>query len=457
MLYSNPIPYVKNAGEYFAALTGLPWAMWLDSGGMSRYDILVAQPIVTLVTRAENTEITDSGGQYTSSSDPFELLREKIGEPIASMPDIPFCGGALGYWGYDLARRWIKLSGHERANEPQPDMAVGIYDWAVIIDHHEKEARLVSRLQDAGTIQVLPDVLSRLKKCGTKQKKEFRITGQIRSNFMRKEYEVAFGKIHAYLNAGDCYQVNLAQRFTATAYGDAFDAYLSMREITPAPHSAFLNLPELQILSVSPERFLLLQDGKVETKPIKGTRQRGIDAHSDAMLKGSLRNNKKDQAENLMIVDLMRNDLSKSCEVGSVEVNQLFEIESYANVHHMVSTITGRLQKGKDALTLLRDSLPGGSITGAPKKRAMEIIGELEPQARGVYCGSIGYIGWDGNMDSNIAIRTLIYADGKIQFSVGGGIVADSTSTEEFQETMDKAAGMLKLLCMYGGKIEGCP
>lgn len=453
MLYSNPIPYTENAGDYFAALSDLPWVTWLDSCGMSRYDILVAQPVATLVTHGLTTEITDTTGQHTSNLDPFELLREKLGTRIASMPNIPFCGGALGYWGYDLARRWIKLSGGKHTNDPSPDMAIGIYDWAVLIDHREKEARLVSRLQSAATIKVLPEILECLQHCGTKQKNNFSVTGQIRSNLTRSEYDAAFRKIHGYLMAGDCYQVNLAQRFTANACGDAYSAYLNMREITPAPYSAFINLPHAQILSVSPERFLLVHEGKVETRPIKGTRQRGADALSDARFKADLRSNKKDQAENLMIVDLLRNDLGKNCETGSVKVSELFGIESYANVHHMVSTITGKLALGKDALSLLQDSFPGGSITGAPKKRAMEIIDELEPQSRGLYCGSIGYIGWDGNMDTNIAIRTLIYADGKIHFSVGGGIVADSSAAEEYQETLDKAAGMLDMLVRYGGVI----
>lgn len=454
MLYSHPIPYAENAGEYFAMLKDLPWAAWLDSGGMSRFDILVAQPVATLVTRGAQTEVTDVAGVYTSMLDPLDLLREKIGAHIESMPDIPFCGGALGYWGYDLARRWVSLSGHEPVNDALPDMMIGIYDWAVLIDHQEKEARLVSRLQTAGTEKILPEILARLQQCRREMQKSFRVTGRIHSNFTRSEYDVAFAKIHQYLQAGDCYQVNLAQCFAVDAGGDGLEAYLNMREITPAPFSAFLNFPDVQILSVSPERFLLLQQGKVETKPIKGTRQRGTDAQSDARLKEDLRSNKKDQAENLMIVDLLRNDLSKSCETGSVKVNELFGIESYANVHHMVSTITGKLASNKDALSLFKDCFPGGSITGAPKKRAMEIINQLEPQARGVYCGSIGYVGWDGNMDSNIAIRTLVYADGKMHFSVGGGIVADSDADGEYQETLDKAGGMLSLLSKFGGKLE---
>ncbi len=451
MLYSTPIPYSSDGSDYYAAIAELPWAIWLDSGGRGRYDILAAQPIATLVTQGQYTEISDATGLRKSAADPFDLLREQLGAPISSMPEMPFCGGAMGYWGYDLARRWIKLPQHEHRTECLPDMAIGIYDWAVLIDHQEQEARLVSRMRATETVKALPDILARLQKKDVQRKNDFRVTGRVEANSLRSEYSAAFNKIREYLIAGDCYQVNLAQRFTASASGDALDAYLTLRQLAPAPYSAFLNLPQVQILSVSPERFLHVQNGSVETKPIKGTRQRGRDAAADEQFIEDLRGNPKDRAENLMIVDLLRNDLSKSCATGSVQVEKLFEIESYANVHHLVSTITGKLVPNRDALSLLKDCFPGGSITGAPKKRAMEIIGQLESAPRGIYCGSVGYIGWDGNMDTNIAIRTMIYVDGKIHCSVGGGIVADSNEAAEYQETLDKAAAMLGMLEQYGG------
>jgi para-aminobenzoate synthetase component 1 len=259
------------------------------------------------------------------------------------------------------------------------------------------------------------------------------------------EYRQAYEKVQAYLLEGDCYQVNLAQRFTAKASGDAFSAYQELRRLSPAPYSAFMDWPLAQILCASPERFLQIQLGRVETKPIKGTRARSRDKKEDERLAHDLLQNPKDRAENLMIVDLLRNDLSKSCEAGSVRTPKLFELESYANVHHLVSTIEGRLQNGRDALHVLRDCFPGGSITGAPKRRAMEIIEQLEPDRRGVYCGSIGYIGFDGQMDTNIAIRTMVNSDGEICCWAGGGIVADSRCDEEYQETFDKASVMLEI------------
>jgi para-aminobenzoate synthetase component 1 len=223
--------------------------------------------------------------------------------------------------------------------------------------------------------------------------------------------------------------------------------------LSPAPFSAFLDWPNVQILCASPERFLQVQQGRVETRPIKGTRARNADAAEDARLARELGLHPKDRAENLMIVDLLRNDLGKSCEPGTVRVPKLFEVESYSNVHHLVSTVEGSLRSGRGATDVLQDCFPGGSITGAPKQRAMEIIEQLEPNRRGVYCGVIGYIGHDGNMDSNIVIRTLVYSNREIRCWAGGGIVADSECAAEYQETLDKAAAMLELLRRFGGEV----
>jgi len=444
MFHRILLPYSANASLYFRAIADLPWAIWLDSGGKDRYDILVAQPVVTLLTRGTQTEITNSAGTRYSEQDPFSLLRNELGTCCASEPEIVFSGGAVGYWGYDLKRR------DGLKTQQLPEMAVGIYDWAVQIDHLTETACLVSRLKFPETAEQLSKIAARLLQ-SVRPLRPFQVNGKIKSNLSREEYAAAFTKIQDYLTAGDCYQVNLAQRFSVAAQGDALSAYLRLRELSPAPFSAFLNLPELQILCNSPERFLQVHERVVETKPIKGTRPRCADLAVDEQLKQDLLNHPKDRAENLMIVDLLRNDLGKSCEVGSVKVSQLFQVESYATVHHLVSTIHARLRPTQDALSVFNDCFPGGSITGAPKQRAMEIIAQLEPHSRGVYCGAIAYLGWDGNMDSNIAIRTLTLAEGEIQFSVGGGIVADSECESEYQETLDKAAAMLELLRHFGG------
>ncbi len=455
MLYSSPLPYRPDARTYFALIRDLPWAAWLDSGGKGRFDILVAEPCATLVTQGEQTEIRDASGVSYAADDPFELVRKQLGEFNASMPGIPFAGGALGYWSYDLARRYHRVPATTQDAEHLPEMAVGIYDWAIIIDHQELSARLVSWQRRSETAAVLPRILERLSKLPSilQRGESFRVHGTISSNLTQETYRNAFDAVQKYLQEGDCYQVNLAQRYAAQASGDAFEAYLELRGMSPAPYSAFLDWPQAQILCASPERFLQVKQGRVETKPIKGTRARSSNEAEDKRLAEELRHHPKDRAENLMIVDLLRNDLGKSCKPGSVRTPKLFEVESFANVHHLVSTVEGELQDGYDALDVLRDCFPGGSVTGAPKQRAMEIIEQLEPHRRGVYCGSIGYVGYDGNMDSNIAIRTLIYSDATIRCWAGGGLVADSLSDAEYQETLDKVAAMLELLHRFGGNF----
>lgn len=455
MFYSSSLPYSTNATAYYEAIADLPWAAWLDSGGQGRYDILCAQPTATLVTRGTYTEITDASGVQHSVADPFAFLRQQLGPPVTATPGIPFMGGALGYWGYDLARRLFTFPVQAKDADHLPDMMAGIYDWAIVLDHQEQTARLVSQQREPTTEQALPKILARLQQNRNVSHEKFKVHGRIRSNFSRAEYQLAFDAIQRYLHAGDCYQVNLAQRYAARASGDSLPAYLELRRLSPAPYSAFLNFPHVQILCASPERFLRARQGYIETSPIKGTRPRRINnPHEDMRVAQELGQSAKDRAENLMIVDLLRNDLGKNCESGSVQVPRLFELEKFAQVHHLVSTVTGQLAPGRDALALLRDCFPGGSVTGAPKRRAMQIIEELEPHRRGIYCGAIGYIGFDGNMDSNIAIRTLVYANNEIRFWAGGGIVADSHADAEYQETLDKTTAMLKLLQQYGGEYK---
>lgn len=451
MPYSTPLLYTADATAYYRSIADLPWAVWLDSSGLGRYDVLCAQPVATIVTHGDETVITDSSGTLHTAADPYQILRQQLGAPVAPLPGIPFAGGALGYWSYDLARRDVELPAHAQDAEHLPLMAIGIYDWAIVLDHHAHSAQLVSRQRSPTTALVLPQILERLQTRLPSAHANFTVQGDIRSNFSRSGYATAFDKVQNYLRQGDCYQVNLAQRYAARATGDALSAYLELRQLSPAPYSAFLSLPQAQILCASPECFLQLRAGRVETRPIKGTRPRGKDAQSDAAIAQELQHSTKDRAENLMIVDLLRNDLGKSCVPGSVRTPKLFEVESFAQVHHLVSTITGQLAPGEDALSLLANCFPGGSVTGAPKRRAMQIIEQLEPHRRGVYCGSIGYVGFDGNMDSNISIRTLIYSNAEIRFWAGGGIVADSEVQAEHQETLDKAAGMLALLQRFGG------
>jgi para-aminobenzoate synthetase component I len=444
------LPYREDSAALFEAVADLPWAVFLDSGrhhpGQSRYDIIAAQPYVRLVTRGNLTEI-HADGISLSRDDPFALLKRYLEIDPALNSDLPFCGGAIGYFGYDLARRIERLPARAAAVERIPDMAIGIYDWALVVDHREQKSWLVGQGRDPDTDIKWNALVARFTHPAPERARTpFRVTSNVVSSHTRESYGRAFRRIHQYIHDGDCYQVNLAQRFSAEANGDPWLAYQALRVINPAPFSAYLSTPYAQILSSSPERFLRVDGGNVETKPIKGTRPRAGHARLDAELAEQLRVSEKDRAENVMIVDLLRNDLSKNCELGSVKVPRLFEVESYATVHHLVSTVTGRLRAGRDAVDLLRGSFPGGSITGAPKLRAMQIIDEVERARRGVYCGAIGYIGFDGGMDTNIAIRTLTVSHGSVRFWAGGGIVADSEVESEYQESFDKARALLRLL-----------
>ena len=447
---ASELPYLPDSARLFEAIADLPWAVFLDSGRhyptQSRYDILSAEPYLRLVTRGPLTEIYADTVEL-SREDPLALVRRVLATDPSCGGTLPFCGGAIGYFGYDLARRIERLPVLADDAERIPEMAIGIYDWAVVVDHRERRSWLVGQGRDPETDLKWNGLLERFRTVPVeKSRVPFRILSPVTSNVTHEQYARAFRRIRGYIHDGDCYQVNLAQRFAANATGDPWLAYQALRVINPAPFSAYLTTPYAQILCASPERFLRLEGRRVETKPIKGTRPRAGHARLDAELSEALRLSEKDRAENVMIVDLLRNDLSKSCAPGTVRVPRLFEVESYPTVHHLVSTVTGELQEDRDALDLLRGCFPGGSITGAPKLRAMQIIEELEPQRRGVYCGAIGYIGFDGGMDLNIAIRTLVYSGGVIRCWAGGGIVADSQLEDEYQETFDKAAAMLRLL-----------
>ena len=464
-MYLTPLPYSPDSAVLFEAIVDSPWAVFLDSGHprstAGRYDILAARPFTTLVTHGRMTEIRHyggdaAGGATLSPADPFVLLRRYLAvDDQASL--IPFAGGAIGYFGYDLARRLERLPAIAQDAEAIPEMAVGIYDWAVVVDHVEQASWLVGAGRDPSTAATWDSLVDLFSSSNTPAERQPFLTGPVHSNFDRDVYRRAFSRIQRYIDEGDCYQINLAQRFAAKATGDHWLGYQALRRRNPAPYSAYLNHPAARVLSCSPERFLEVRQGRVETQPIKGTRPRVAVPEADSALARELAGSVKDRAENLMIVDLLRNDLGKVCTPGSINVPSLFKVESFATVHHLVSTVTGRLAKGVDAIDLLRAAFPGGSITGAPKLRAMEIIEELEPNRRGVYCGSIGWLGFNGDMDSNIAIRTLVSSNEQLRFWAGGGIVADSVEEAEYQECFDKAAAILNWLKAHGSpEYEQC-
>jgi para-aminobenzoate synthetase component 1 len=444
------LPYRPDTVGWFSHLVAIPWAVLLDSAGdpRGRFDIVAVGPRLTLETRGAVTQIRGESGLQLSLADPFELLRRCLGpateRPIGLAGGLPFVGGAIGWLGYDLARRIERLPATAKDPLGLPEMAVGIYDWSICVDHGARRSWLIGRAGESGwSRRVLTEAHG---STAAPSPGPFRTRGRVETSLSPEDYRNRFVRLQAYILAGDCYQANLARRFSALAEGDPWSAYQDLRGRSPAPHSAFLRTPEATVLSVSPERFLKVRDGEVESTPIKGTAPRGATPEADRILAQALLSSPKDRAENLMIVDLLRNDLGRTCAIGSVRVPRLFELATFASVHHLTSTVTGRLAPGRDLVDLVRGAFPGGSITGAPKIRAMEILEELEGERRGVYCGSIGYLGADGSMDLSIAIRTAVYARGRLSFWAGGGIVADSDVEREAEEIAVKARPMLELV-----------
>ncbi|PJC88011.1 aminodeoxychorismate synthase component I [Vibrio sp. HA2012] len=433
------------AKQFFRSIAHQPWAMLLHSASRqhvdSRFDILVAEPVATLKTTGLNTTITHGNHVTVSEQDPFSLLQDCLTrwlpalEPVA---DIPFCGGALGYFGYDLGRRVETVPSLAEDDIPLADMAVGLYNWALIVDHQQEKAVLVGEQPE----QAYRWLLAQQERAST----PFFLNSDWQSNMTQDHYRQNISTIHHYLHSGDCYQINMTQRFSASYSGSEWEAYEKLEQSNQAPFSAFIRTDEAAILSLSPERFIELKGRSIQTKPIKGTRPRSTDSQLDKQYAEALANASKDQAENLMIVDLLRNDIGRVAKPGSVQVPSLFAIETFPAVHHLVSTVTATLDDPYAATDLLRAAFPGGSITGAPKVRAMEIIEELEPHRRKVYCGSIGYLSRCGNMDTSITIRTLIACDQKLYVWAGGGIVADSQWDDEYQETLDKLSRILPVL-----------
>ncbi|WMN86312.1 aminodeoxychorismate synthase component I [Vibrio parahaemolyticus] len=431
----------------FSRIQHQPWAMLLRSASEthidSRFDILVANPVATLETIADNTRIKTPSDDYVSGDDPFSLLDQLQQQWLPSVDldsewDLPFVGGALGYFSYDLGRRVEAMPELAEKDLQTADMAVGLYEWAIVVDHKLSKACIVG--------QNIAQAWDWLDKQIEVQDAEFSLVGSWQSNMTEQSYATRFNSVQEYLLSGDCYQINLAQRFNAPYTGSEWQAYLKLESANQAPFSAFIRMPESSILSISPERFLELKDRVIETKPIKGTRPRSLDAEQDKANAHDLQTAEKDQAENLMIVDLLRNDIGRVASPGSVHVPKLFDIESFPAVHHLVSTIRADLDEQYSPADLLRACFPGGSITGAPKVRAMQIIEELEPHRRSAYCGSIGYLSRHGRMDTSITIRTLVAEKGNLYAWAGGGVVADSECAAEYQETLDKLSKILPAL-----------
>ncbi len=435
----HALPYQADASLYFDRIRHLDWPIWLDSGHpsrqMGRYDILAAEPVEQLALNIEDHAQLDN------------RLRESLQSAAYTPTNLPFYGGWIGYLSYALGGAWMMGQSRSQKKHLTQAARAGLYDWAIVIDHHHRITTLVSM----GRTKNSRDRWNALCRDLERPPTTINLTEQQPANHFNastsySDYARQFDNIQHYIQAGDTYQVNLTQRFEAHVTENSWSLYQRLRQTNPAHYGAYLGFDDYQILSNSPEQFIHLQNGIVHTRPIKGTRPRGMTPQQDAQMRADLISSDKDRAENLMIVDLLRNDLGKVCQPGSISTPDLFTLESYATLHHLVSTIRGELAADKDAIDLLKACFPGGSITGAPKRRAMQIIEELEPVNREIYCGSIFRLGLEGNLDSNISIRTLLKRDEKLYYWSGGGIVADSTCQAEYRESLDKAAAYFTLI-----------
>lgn len=463
----SSVPDTMDCLRAFADCSGLVLLeSKLNRDRMGRYSFLTADPFRVYKLDA---------AQY--GDDPFGDLRRDLRQwtaPIvAGLP--PFQGGMAGLAAYELGHAWERLPRSRFDEFELPVLAVGAYDWVIAWDHWQQKAWIIAhgfpatdiparrtraawRLKWAGeriqnrasgpSHEETPTSAASMTVEPIQLAPQFPVAGHadITSTFSHEAYLAAVERVIEYIRAGDIFQANLSQRLLTRQLVDPLTLYERLRDRNPAPFAGYLAFDDWYLLSASPERFLRVQGRDVETRPIKGTRQRRPLPEADLFTRDELRESEKDQAENVMIVDLLRNDLSRVCAPGSIRVPQLCTVETYETVQHLVSEVRGTLRPDCDVWDLLRASFPGGSITGAPKVRAMEIISELEPTARGPYCGSLFYVGFDGQMDSNILIRTFTVRGGWVQFPMGGGIVAQSDPEDEFRETMHKAEGMLRAL-----------
>ncbi len=435
------INYHENSCYYAELLKNNDWFIFLDSccdkGSEGRYCILSCNPVIKIISNKNDIIVEKDGIKSSYKEDPLTVIKKYYQYSNTQYSsDLPFYSGFMGYFGYDAFNCTDSY-----INGKFPDIAVGLYDWSIVIDHLEKNAWITYEKMNSFVEKIIDVANSNNKTDLKKSDYSFSNLTQLTS---KAQYIEDVKKIKKYISEGDCYQVNYSQNFEVDFVGDTWSLYIDIREKNPAPYSSYFKFDENTVISSSPERFISVKDNIVETKPIKGTLKRLEDKIKDNKQKDILQNDEKNLSENLMIVDLLRNDLSKCCDLNSVKVEKLFDIETYASVHHMVSTIKGKLNTKIKSIDILEACFPGGSITGAPKIRSMEIISELEKRPRGVYCGSIGYLDKNNNMDTNICIRTIMINNGKLNFAAGGGIVYDSNPEDEYIESLEKVSIFLK-------------
>ena len=454
--------------EAFECIKDGRFSFFLDSGmdpdKLGRYSFMGCDPFLVLSTRGNEGILTQGKAKARITGNPFDILHHllEIYRLDSSPAPVPFVGGAVGYLSYDLCHFIESLPATAADDLKLPECYFGFYDLIIAFDHLEGKSYVISsgfpELREPERIaranRRIAEIKNKLtvvsdscaKSPVTPASSPAKPTAALKSNFTHKEYVDTVEKARQYIIAGDIFEVNLSQRFETELSITPYELYKRLRQINPAPFAAYLDFDGVAVVSTSPERFLQLRGDCVETRPIKGTRPRGKSEEADDALADELLASTKDRAENIMIVDLERNDLGRVCRFGTIKVTELAILETFPTVFHLTSTITGRLREGKNGIDLLKATFPGGSITGAPKVRAMEIIDELEPTKRSVYTGSIGYLGFNGDLDLNISIRTFLVKEGRAYFQVGGAVVYDSVPEAEYQETLDKGKALIDAL-----------
>ena len=451
----HPLAGLPEPHEVFRGFSNRPGSFLLESasptGGCGRYSFLGADPFLRLVAHKDRLCWRDlSGRSWEEPGDVRDAVRGVLAQHrCVPHPELPFCGGAVGYWSYELGARWEEVPRRFADRSGAAEVELGFHDGTLAYDHlHKRWYAAAVPLPGRSVGETLERLrgLAEAWRNVPEQAGGSPPCGQPVAQMSQAAYSEAVHRIRAYIASGDVYQVNLAHRFEMPVSADSYELYCRLRRISPAPFAGFLQTEFGQVVSCSPESFLRVRGRTVETRPIKGTRRRGTDRTEDERLSRELRENAKERAELLMIVDLERNDLGRVCVPGSIHVPALYVVEEHPTVFHLVATVTGELRSGCDALDLLHAAFPGGSITGAPKIRAMQVIDELETAPRGIYTGAIGYLGFDGDCDLNIAIRTIVCAGGKATYHVGAGIVWDSDPISEYEETLAKGRALREAL-----------
>ncbi len=456
------------AARCFDAFTPRPFSFFLDSGmdpaRLGRYSFMGSDPFLVMRSRGDAVTVIKEGVEEVRRGNPFDILGEFLDTYTLDRNgmDIPFVGGVVGYLSYDLCHFIERLPTTAVDDLQLPECYMAFYDAVVAFDHRENRAYIVCtgfpeldedkrQSRAAERLKKLKDMISEPPPVAEREDK---LAGEgivLKANFSHEGYLEAVATAREYICAGDIFEVNLSQRFVVDMPLPPYELYKRLRSINPAPFANYFNFEGVSIVGSSPERFLKLTGDRVETRPIKGTKPRGKTPEEDKALAEGLVSSVKDRAENMMIVDLERNDIGRVCRYGTVKVTELAILETYPTVFHLTSTVVGQLREDKNRIDLLKATFPGGSITGAPKVRSMEIIDELEPTRRSVYTGSLGYLGFNGDMDLNIVIRTIIVKDVRAYFQLGGAIVYDSEPEAEYIETLDKGRALIEALNLSSG------